>query len=193
MNCIIFPKNTYLVHSNIITEYNFFHYKLLILNRAYNNIITYILKKKKNTHTHSTFFFCLPPPDLAGLEDGGAAFSFFGACNSHYNITLSIYIHVYIHIYWWNFLIFKKLTIVFQWSGCGMSEGVGNNLCNKKETLIRVFNSTIYKLFYNWAYSRYSVSYGLIMGLLHFWFFVWLTILASLPFILFHSFTYHIF
>jgi hypothetical protein len=28
----------------------------------------------------STFFFCLPPPDLAGLEDGGGAFSFFGAC-----------------------------------------------------------------------------------------------------------------
>jgi hypothetical protein len=27
-----------------------------------------------------TFFFCLPPPDLAGLEDGGGAFSFFGAC-----------------------------------------------------------------------------------------------------------------
>jgi len=28
-----------------------------------------------------TFFFCLPPPDLAGLEDGGGALSFFGACN----------------------------------------------------------------------------------------------------------------
>jgi hypothetical protein len=26
-----------------------------------------------------TFFFCLPPPDLAGFEDGGGAFSFFGA------------------------------------------------------------------------------------------------------------------
>jgi hypothetical protein len=26
-----------------------------------------------------TFFFCLPPPDLAGLDDGGGAFSFFGA------------------------------------------------------------------------------------------------------------------
>lgn len=28
-----------------------------------------------------TFFFCLPPPDLAGLDDGGAL-SFFGACNA---------------------------------------------------------------------------------------------------------------
>jgi hypothetical protein len=26
-----------------------------------------------------TFFFCLPPPDLAGLDDGGGALSFFGA------------------------------------------------------------------------------------------------------------------
>lgn len=29
-----------------------------------------------------TFFFCLPPPDFAGLDDGGGAFSFFGACNT---------------------------------------------------------------------------------------------------------------
>ena len=27
-----------------------------------------------------TFFFCLPPSDLAGLDDGGGALSFFGAC-----------------------------------------------------------------------------------------------------------------
>ena len=27
-----------------------------------------------------TFFFCFPPPDLAGFEDGGGALSFFGAC-----------------------------------------------------------------------------------------------------------------
>ena len=27
-----------------------------------------------------TFFFCLPPPDLAGFDDGGGALSFFGAC-----------------------------------------------------------------------------------------------------------------
>lgn len=26
-----------------------------------------------------TFFFCFPPPDFAGLEDGGGAFSFLGA------------------------------------------------------------------------------------------------------------------
>jgi len=26
-----------------------------------------------------TFFFCFPPPDLAGFEDGGGAFSFLGA------------------------------------------------------------------------------------------------------------------
>ena len=26
-----------------------------------------------------TFFFCLPPPDFTGFEDGGGAFSFFGA------------------------------------------------------------------------------------------------------------------
>lgn len=26
-----------------------------------------------------TFFFCLPPPDFAGFEDGGGALSFFGA------------------------------------------------------------------------------------------------------------------
>jgi hypothetical protein len=25
------------------------------------------------------FFFCFPPPDLAGLDDGGGALSFFGA------------------------------------------------------------------------------------------------------------------
>jgi hypothetical protein len=31
-----------------------------------------------------TFFFCLPPPDLAGFEDGGGALSFFGACTSHH-------------------------------------------------------------------------------------------------------------
>lgn len=29
-----------------------------------------------------TFFFCFPPPDLAGLEDGGGALSFFGAWDS---------------------------------------------------------------------------------------------------------------
>jgi hypothetical protein len=25
------------------------------------------------------FFFCFPPPDFAGFDDGGGAFSFFGA------------------------------------------------------------------------------------------------------------------
>ena len=28
---------------------------------------------------YQTFFFCFPPPDLAGFEDGGGAFSFLGA------------------------------------------------------------------------------------------------------------------
>lgn len=27
----------------------------------------------------TTFFFCFPPPDFAGLDDGGGALSFFGA------------------------------------------------------------------------------------------------------------------
>jgi hypothetical protein len=26
-----------------------------------------------------TFFFCFPPPDLAGFDDGGGTLSFFGA------------------------------------------------------------------------------------------------------------------
>ena len=40
------------------------------------------LKFKQETRT---FFFCLPPPDLAGFEEGGGALSFFGACESHQN------------------------------------------------------------------------------------------------------------
>lgn len=28
-----------------------------------------------------TFFFCFPPPDFAGFDDGGGTLSFFGACN----------------------------------------------------------------------------------------------------------------
>lgn len=34
-----------------------------------------------------TFFFCLPPPDLAGLDEGGGAFSFFGAWKQNQNPT----------------------------------------------------------------------------------------------------------
>ena len=33
-----------------------------------------------------TFFFCFPPPDFAGLDDGGGTLSFFGACKM--NITI---------------------------------------------------------------------------------------------------------
>ena len=37
-------------------------------------------KNRERERDFVTFFFCLPPPDLAGLEDGGGALSFFGAC-----------------------------------------------------------------------------------------------------------------
>lgn len=35
----------------------------------------------KNPNNYVTFFFCLPPPDFAGFDDGGGALSFFGACH----------------------------------------------------------------------------------------------------------------
>lgn len=47
------------------------------------NVNFFFLKKRKlnsnNLKVYSTFFFCFPPPDLAGFDDGGGAFSFFGA------------------------------------------------------------------------------------------------------------------
>jgi len=55
-----------------------------------------------------TFFFCLPPPDLVGLEDGGGAFSFLGACKQN-----QTYQHLILKIHTTLITpVAEKLTIV---------------------------------------------------------------------------------
>lgn len=44
--------------------------------------------RKGKANNQLTFFFCFPPPDLAGLDDGGGAFSFLGACNTQQPLML---------------------------------------------------------------------------------------------------------
>ena len=57
-----------------VYELNFQKPKIKWLSTGLN------IKNKAVLTKQITFFFCFPPPDLAGLEDGGGALSFFGAC-----------------------------------------------------------------------------------------------------------------
>jgi hypothetical protein len=67
-------------YQNSLTKSSlFFSYAITPTKENHSRLKTLNNKKKKEPVICCTFFFCLPPPDFAGFEDGGGAFSFFGA------------------------------------------------------------------------------------------------------------------